>query len=82
MEVVSAEFVYGNAYSHSVITTKRGYSCWSLEDILRFKKIYSACGLLMRTLCTVHAAAGASSDQRTPHLPSVLQLVQAPTDEH
>ena len=82
MEIASARFVDGNACSHSVMTKKRIYSYWLLENTPRFNKIYSAYDLLTRTLCTVYTAAGAGFNRRTLHVPSVLQLVQAPTSKY
>ena len=72
MEVVSAGVVHRNACPHSVMTAKRVYSYWFLENTPRFKKIYTACDILARTLCVVYAVAGAGSNWRTLHLPSVL----------
>ena len=82
MEVGSAGVNHDNACSHSMMTTKRVYSYWFPEKTPKFKKIYSACNFLTRTLCTVYALAVAATDRQTVHVPYVLQLVQAPTDEY
>ena len=80
MEVITTWAIHGSAYSHSVMTTKRVYSYRLLENTPRFKKIYPKCDLLKRALSTVYVVAGAGSDRRRLHVPSMLQFVQAPTD--